>query len=130
MCLFIYNIYMTKQIDVLIIGAGPAGMTAAIYTKRSDLTTMIVEKSAPGGKLVNQSKIENWPGIKLTTGANLAMGMYNQVTDLGVEFEFSEFESVKGNIATLANGTTIEFKKMIIATGISENWFNPYFFWN
>ena len=48
------------------------------------------------------------------------MGMYNQVTDLGVEFEFSELVSVKENTATLANGDLVEFKKMIIATGISE----------
>ena len=111
---------MNKQTDVLIIGGGPAGMTAALYTKRSDLSTMIVEKSAPGGKLVNQSKIENWPGTELTTGANLAMGMYKQVTNLGVQFEFSELESVKGNTATLSNGTIVDFKKLIIATGISE----------
>lgn len=95
-------------------------MTAALYAKRSDLSTMIVEKSAPGGKLVNQSKIENWPGTKITTGANLAMGMYNQVNDLGVIFEFSELVSIKNNKAILSNGVIIEFKKMIIATGISE----------
>ena len=111
---------MNKQIDVLIIGGGPAGMTAALYTKRSNLSTIILEKNTPGGKLVNQSKIENWPGIKITSGADLALNMYNQVTDLGVEFEFSELESVKNNIAMLTDGSSIKFKKLIIATGISE----------
>ncbi|SYV91759.1 Thioredoxin reductase, partial [Mesomycoplasma hyorhinis] len=49
-----------KKYDVLIIGAGPAGMTTALYASRGNLKVALLEKGAPGGKLVSQSKIENW----------------------------------------------------------------------
>ena len=54
---------MTKKYDFFIIGAGPAGMTAAIYASRAGLKTAMIESGAPGGKLLKTNEISNWPGI-------------------------------------------------------------------
>ena len=55
---------MTKDYDFIIIGAGPAGMTAAVYASRAGMKTALLEAGAPGGKLLKTNKISNWPGIK------------------------------------------------------------------
>ncbi len=67
----IYSIKHKK--DLIIIGAGPAGLTAAVYAKRANLDVVIIEASAPGGKMVKTAEIENWPGQKHTTGPDLAL---------------------------------------------------------
>lgn len=72
--------------DIIIIGSGPAGMTAAIYGKRSGLRVAIFEENAPGGAMINTANIENYPGFSSIDGVSLAMNMYEQTTSLGVEF--------------------------------------------
>ena len=63
---------MTKDYDFIIIGAGPAGMTAAVYASRAGMKTALLEAGAPGGKLLKTHKISNWPGIKEEPGSQLA----------------------------------------------------------
>lgn len=58
--------------DVIIIGAGPAGMTAAIYTSRADLDTLMIERGVPGGQMVNTADIENYPGFDSILGPDLS----------------------------------------------------------
>ena len=72
--------------DVLIVGSGPAGMTAAIYAARINLKVCVLEKSAPGGAMVNTSKIENYPGYSSIDGATLSMNMFEQMMGLGIDF--------------------------------------------
>lgn len=72
--------------DIIIIGSGPAGMTAAIYGKRSGLRVAIFEENAPGGAMINTANIENYPGFSSIDGVSLAMNMYEQISSLGVEF--------------------------------------------
>ena len=61
---------MDVQYDVIIIGAGPAGMTAAVYASRAGLKAMMLEPEAPGGKLVKTFEISNWPGMKSVAGVD------------------------------------------------------------
>ena len=80
---------MEKQ-DVIIIGAGPAGMTAAIYASRSGLSTLLLEESAPGGKLLKTSEISNWPGLIKEEGADLAGNMRKHATAFGAEYRYGK----------------------------------------
>ncbi|CAM9095933.1 NAD(P)/FAD-dependent oxidoreductase [Mycoplasma todarodis] len=109
--------------DVVVIGAGPAGMAAAIYAARSNLKTIMIEKGAPGGKMVTTFKVENYPGFETTSGPDLALNMYKQVIANGVKHQYGEVQSLKSNgeseqVITLANGTEYFGKKVIIATGM------------
>ena len=64
--------------DLVIIGGGPAGLSAAIYATRGGLNTAVIEKQAPGGQIVLTSEIENYPGVDKESGFELAMKMMNQ----------------------------------------------------
>ncbi|WP_350344184.1 thioredoxin-disulfide reductase [Proteinivorax tanatarense] len=107
--------------DVIIVGAGPAGLTAAIYTARAELKTMLIEKSAPGGQAATTDTIENYPGIETVSGPDLAMNMYTQATNLGVEISMDEIVDLKldGDIKVIATESG-EFKArtVIWATGV------------
>ena len=99
---------MKKDYDVLIIGAGPAGITAAIYLKRANLNCAIIEKEAPGGQLNKSSEIENYPGYTKISGPDLATKFYEQINNLNIKQIFSEVTNIeiKDNkkILTLKNG--------------------------
>lgn len=106
--------------DLLIIGSGPAGMTAGIYAKRANLNVAIFEKNAPGGQLVNYKEIENYTGYKKLDGFQLALNMFDHVQDIGVEVIFDEVSKVEldGNVKkVITNNKTYETKAVIIATG-------------
>ncbi len=80
--------------DVIIIGAGPGGMTAAIYTQRANLETMMIEKSAPGGYMVNTFEIENYPGFGRVSGYELSEKMFNHTQELGVKYQYGDVEKI------------------------------------
>lgn len=105
--------------DLLIIGAGPAGITAGIYAKRANLKVAIIENNAPGGQMVNTGEIENYPGFLKISGPDLAMEMFNHGVNLDVEFIFDDVVKVKnGTIKEIiTNGQTLKTKAIIIATG-------------
>lgn len=116
---------MTKEIiDIIIIGAGPAGMTAAVYASRAEKKVIMLEKGAPGGKLVKTAEIENWPGVKHSTGPDLALSMFDHSTAFGAEYVYGDVAEIKdnGNTKTVvcADGTEYECKAVIIATGMKE----------
>ncbi|MBI2821450.1 MAG: thioredoxin-disulfide reductase [Acidobacteria bacterium] len=79
-----------KQYDVIIIGAGPAGLTAALYTARSKLSTLLLDKLAPGGQLLNTEKIEDYPGFETITGLELSERFERQVRSFGAEIRIEE----------------------------------------
>lgn len=79
-----------KKYDVIIIGAGIAGMTAGIYAVRAGKSVLILESTVQGGQIINTLNIENWPGDLGVSGADLSQKIYAQATKLGVEFEFEE----------------------------------------
>lgn len=81
--------------DVIIIGAGIAGLTAAIYVRRSNKTVLVLEGQAYGGQIINTLQIENWPGDYGVSGVDLMQKIYKQATELGAEVEFEEVEVVE-----------------------------------
>ena len=83
--------------DVIIIGGGPAGMTAGIYTVRAGLKTLIVEKESIGGQVSETPIIENFPGTGTISGFDLANKLYDQASNLGVEFEFDKVVKINKN---------------------------------
>lgn len=118
---------MERQYDLLIIGAGPAGMSAAIYGSRAGLSTAMIEMGAPGGKLVKTSEISNWPGIKETDGAKLAYDMFEHSTTFGAEFLYGSVTKVEDGEykkVTCDDGSVYEAKAIIVATGTNERQMN------
>ncbi|MCJ1968604.1 thioredoxin-disulfide reductase [Lactococcus carnosus] len=110
--------------DTIVIGAGPGGMTAAMYAARSELKVLLLERGAPGGQMNNTAEIENYPGFTSIMGPDLSMKMYEPLDGLGVENAYGIVQTVTVN----ADGTkkvTVEdgefdAKTVIIATGANH----------
>ncbi len=118
---------MDIQYDVIIVGAGPAGMTAAIYATRAGLKTAMLEKAAPGGKMVKTFEIQNWPGIKEVNGADLAYQMFEHSTHFGAEYLYGDVVEIKDKELKeihCADGNIYKSKTVIIATGTVERLLN------
>ncbi len=111
--------------DVIIIGSGPAGLTAAIYAARANLKTVIFEAEMPGGKLTKTYEIANYPGIKNINGADLAMQMMDHVASFNVETIYAGVTAISkaDDIFTVetAFGESYTAKAVIVATGTQEN---------
>lgn len=105
--------------DIIIVGCGPAGMTAAIYAARANKKVLIIEKETIGGQMASSPLIENYPGFTSISGSELANNMYDQVCNLGVDIELEEVVSiVDGDIKkVITDSSEYETKTVIIATG-------------
>ncbi|AAN58212.1 thioredoxin-disulfide reductase [Streptococcus mutans] len=106
--------------DTIIIGSGPAGMTAALYAARSNLKVALIEQGAPGGQMNNTSDIENYPGYDLISGPELSMKMHEPLEKFGVENLYGIVTAVEdhGNFKkVLTDDNSYETKTVIIATG-------------
>lgn len=111
---------MEKIYDVIIIGAGPAGMTSSIYASRANLDVLMVEKKYPGGQMLSTAEIENYTGYENITGPDLSEKMFEHSKKFGTDFVFGEIKKVKieNNIKILEiSGKTYKAKSIIIATG-------------
>jgi len=112
----------TPEWDVVIIGAGPAGMAAALYTGRAKLKTLLLDRAGMGGgQLMNTELIEDYPAIKSITGSNMATAFEEQIREFGVEVTWGEvtgFEA-RGNrrIVKTDDGTEYVTKTIIVSTG-------------
>ena len=105
--------------DVIIIGAGPAGITAGIYCQRANLKTIIFEKETIGGQISSSPLVENFPGFHSISGANIANNLYEQAEGLGIPIEIEEVLNIipgKPNKVVTDCGE-YETKTVIIATG-------------
>lgn len=110
------------EYNVIIIGAGVAGMTAALYLKRAGISCCLIEKSAPGGQVNYTSVIENYPGNSNIKGTDLAYNIYTQLNELEIPFIFEEVIEIKNKdkentVITSKHQLTSEY--IIIATGRS-----------
>jgi len=108
-----------NSFDLIIIGSGPAGMSAALYASRASLNVLIIEKNAPGGQMLNTSYIQNYPGFKEVDGATLAYNMYEQIQVSNVKFAFDEVVEVTKDLEVICKNNTYNGKDIIIATGTS-----------
>lgn len=107
--------------DLIIIGAGPGGVTAAIYAKRSNLDLLVFEKNCVGGNVVNAFEIENYPGVGKIVGADLSINFLNELDALGIEVNYEEIKEVKKiddhfKVITI-DDIEYEAKKVLLALG-------------
>lgn len=110
--------------DILIIGAGPAGMTAAIYGQRGGKKTIVFDKLSYGGQVINTAEVANYPGMPNMTGLDFAEKTYNQMKDLGAEMSYEEISEIRDagkpiKTVVTSSGKEYECKTIIIATGSS-----------
>lgn len=107
--------------DLIIIGSGPGGMTAAMYAARANLKVLLLEQGAPGGQMNNTAEIENYPGYGSIMGPELSMKMYEPLEALGVENAYGIVQTIENGEDSIkkvvTEDTTYESKTIIIATG-------------
>ena len=109
--------------DIIIIGAGPAGLTSAIYAKRANKNVLVLEAKNYGGQIVNTLDIENYPANEHISGFDFATNLYNQAKNLGAEIIFEkviDINDLEKEKEIITNKNTYKAKSIIIATG-SEN---------
>ena len=109
--------------DTIIIGAGPAGMTAALYAARSNLKVALLERGIPGGQMNNTADIENYPGYANISGPELAEKMFEPLENLGVEHLFGLVEKIedRGDFKeVITEDERFEAKTVIIASGANH----------
>ena len=96
-----------KIYDVIIIGAGPAGMTAAVYTSRGSLSTLMLERGVPGGQMANTEEIENYPGFDHILGPDLSAKMFEHAKKFGAEYAY-------GDVTDIIDGR--DYKTIVVGT--------------
>ncbi len=110
-----------EEYDIVIVGGGPAGLTAGLYASRAKLKTLIIESKWPGGQLLNTELIEDYPGFERITGAELAERMEQQVRKLGVQIELDTVECIKPDGARKTiqteSGKNYQAKAVIVTAG-------------
>ncbi len=106
--------------DIVIVGAGTAGLSAAIYGVRAGKTVLVLESSTYGGQIINSPEVENYPGIAKTSGFEFATALYEQATNLGAEIDFEEVIRIEKNgndFIVFTEDGEIPCHSVILATG-------------
>ncbi len=107
--------------DVIIVGAGPGGMTAALYAQRANLKSLMLEKAAPGGKMMTTYEVENYTGLGKISGFDISEKMYKHTQELGVEYKYGDVTKIMdlGDYKEIhtASGDVYKTKAVIIGTG-------------
>lgn len=115
--------------DVVIVGAGPAGMTAAIYALRNNKRVALVEKNVPGGVIVNTAFVENYPGFTKIEGPSLAYAMFEQTTKLGADYigaTVTGIEIGESFFTVKTDGESLRGKRLFSqAAPLKRNWERP-----
>ena len=106
-----------KVYDAIIVGAGPAGLTCALYLRRANKSVLVIEAKSYGGQIVNASKVENYPAILEISGFDFANNLYNQVKKLGAEIIFEEVVKIAEDKIVTTNKNTYKAKTVVIASG-------------
>lgn len=102
--------------DIIIVGAGPAGLTAAIYGRRANKKVLVLEANTYGGQIINTNKIENYPVNPGISGFDFATKLYNQAKDLGAEIKFEKVVNIT-ETEVITTKETYKTKTIILATG-------------
>ena len=107
--------------DLIVIGAGPAGMTAALYALRAGKSVLLIECEACGGQITQSRRVENYPGVAEISGLDLADRMFSQVMELGAEIEVGRVIGIQNEgekKTVLTEGDAFEGRAVILATGV------------
>ncbi|MBT2663490.1 thioredoxin-disulfide reductase [Bacillus sp. ISL-45] len=106
--------------DVIIIGVGPAGMTAAVYTSRANLATLMIERGVPGGQMVNTEEVENYPGFDHILGPDLSTKMFEHAKKFGAEYAYGDVKEIidgKEYKTVVAGAKQYKARALIISAG-------------
>ncbi len=106
--------------DIIIIGAGPAGLTAAIYARRADKSVLLIEKETFGGQITHSPRVENYPGFESLSGSDLGGKLFEHAMALGVDIELDTVTAIRaaeGGLEILCESGSHLGKSAIIATG-------------
>ncbi|MBU8880926.1 thioredoxin-disulfide reductase [Bacillus sp. FJAT-29790] len=109
-----------KIYDVIIAGAGPAGMTAAVYTSRANLSTLMIERGVPGGQMANTEEVENYPGFEHILGPDLSTKMFDHAKKFGAEYAYGDIKEVidgEEYKTIIAGSKQYKARAVIISTG-------------
>ena len=106
--------------DIIIVGAGPAGLTAALYALRANKKVLVLEAKSYGGQIVNASLVENYPALPNISGFDFATNLYNQVKDLDGEIKFESVIRIEEDRTVTTHKNSYKAKAIILATG-AEN---------
>ena len=106
--------------DMIVVGAGPAGLTAAIYARRAEKQVLLIEKECFGGQITHSPKVENYPGYESLSGSELGDKLFEHATAAGADIELDTvtgIEPIEGGYRVLCEGASFEARAVIIATG-------------
>jgi thioredoxin reductase (NADPH) len=113
--------------DILIVGGGPAAMTAALYSLRSGHSVKMIEKENFGGQIADSPRVENFPSLKSISGLEFSSNLFDQVTTLGAEFDLDEIQSIKKeDTGFISKGKSGDYpsSSVILATGVKHRHLN------
>ncbi|SDI44215.1 thioredoxin-disulfide reductase [Natribacillus halophilus] len=106
--------------DVIIAGAGPAGMTAAVYTSRAEMSTLMLERGVPGGQVANTEDVENYPGYSHILGPDLSNKMFEHARRFGAEYAYGDIKAIEDGVeykTVHAGNKTYKARSVIVSTG-------------
>ena len=110
--------------DIIIIGAGPSGMTAALYALRANKKVLVLEALTYGGQIINTLRIDNYPAAPHISGVDFATNLYNQIIDMGCEFKFEKVVNIETidnhHVVETSENNQYETRSIIIATGATN----------
>lgn len=111
---------MAEYFDIIIVGGGPAGLTAAIYARRAGKTVLVLEKASVGGQIAVSPQVDNFPGIPGISGIELAERLYTQAEDLGARVELEEVLKIRDGASktVVTDYNTYTCTALILATGM------------
>ena len=113
---------MQEHFDIIIVGGGPAGLTAAIYARRAGKTVLVLEKSTIGGQIASSPKVDNFPACPGISGAELADRLYNQADEAGARIELEEVLEIRNESpkVVVTDYSTYTCSALILATGMKH----------
>ncbi|RBW71204.1 thioredoxin-disulfide reductase [Bacillus taeanensis] len=109
-----------KIYDVIIAGAGPAGLTAAVYTSRANLSTLMIERGIPGGQMANTEDVENYPGFDHILGPDLSNKMFEHAKKFGAEYQYGDIKEIidgEEYKTVVAGNKEYKARAVIVSTG-------------